>query len=316
MEITDSLFERLQRLEAKFSAMGQDMGSYVEGLIHADYLTYWDYINLDALLSLQQPKTPIPDERIFVMYHQITELYFRLILDAVERIALAQNPDAALLKRQLRRICRYFDILSYSFDVMVDGMDRHEFQVFRMSLLPASGFQSAQFRLIEVVSTDFHLLTHHSLREGLAHETDLDIVFDALYWRQGATELATGKKTLTLKQFELKYRRQIVDTAKTYTSCNLRQLYLRLPEDDQKDPELISLLREHDLHANVRWPLSHYRSAVRHLESKPQVIAATGGTNWQDYLPPKNQRIVFYPELWTHEELDNWGKNLSFRSGL
>ncbi|MFM7154636.1 MAG: tryptophan 2,3-dioxygenase, partial [Bacteroidota bacterium] len=72
--------ERLQLLEEKYAAMGQDMKSYLDGLLYADYLTYWDYIHLDTLLSLQSPRTPVPDERIFIMYHQITELYFRLTL--------------------------------------------------------------------------------------------------------------------------------------------------------------------------------------------------------------------------------------------
>ena len=45
---------------------------------HADFPTYWDYINLDTLLSLQHPVTPFPDEQIFIIYHQTTELYFKL----------------------------------------------------------------------------------------------------------------------------------------------------------------------------------------------------------------------------------------------
>jgi len=73
-------------------------------------------------------------------------------------------------------------------------------------------------------------------------------------------------------------------------------------------PELRTLFREHDLNANVRWPLEHFKSAVQYLDRKPDLIAATGGTNWQKYLPPKNQRVIFYPELWSNEELDSWGK--------
>ena len=99
----------------------------------------------------------------------------------------------------------------------------------------------------------------------------------------------------------------IRDSAEDVKQINIRQLYLSLSPEEQKDEELINLLREHDLNANVRWPLSHYRSAVKHLNRQPEEISATGGTNWQQYLPPKNQRIVFYPELWTEEELEAWG---------
>ena len=76
---------RLKQLQDKYAAMGQDLTSYLDGLLHADFPTYWDYINLDTLLSLQQPVPPFPDEQIFVIYHQITELYFKLSLLEIER---------------------------------------------------------------------------------------------------------------------------------------------------------------------------------------------------------------------------------------
>jgi tryptophan 2,3-dioxygenase len=69
-------------------------------------------------------------------------------------------------------------------------------------------------------------------------------------------------------------------------------------------------MKHHDTNLNVRWPLSHLRSAMRHLNKNSQEIAATGGTNWQDYLPPKNQRIILFPELWSEEELNDWGKKM------
>jgi tryptophan 2,3-dioxygenase len=305
------ILDRLGKLEQKYAAMGQDMKSYLDGLLYADYLTYWDYIHLDTLLSLQSPRTPMPDERIFIMYHQITELYFRLILDAMERLALANPaPDVELFKRQLVRINRYFHQLIDSFDIMVDGMDRDEFLRFRMSLLPASGFQSVQYRKIEIASTDLRQLVHASKREQTADTDDVKTLCSVLYWRSGATELASGQKTLTLRQFEEKYSGDLLRFAEQWPETNLRRLYLMLPAEAQQDEELRNLLREHDLNANVRWALSHYRSAVRYLDAKPKEIAATGGTNWQQYLPPRFQRIVFYPELWTADEMENWGRFL------
>jgi tryptophan 2,3-dioxygenase len=307
MQLTHDMLTRLEKLERKFEVMGQDMQSYLDGLIHADYLTYWDYIHLDTLLSLQRPKTPIPDERIFILYHQITELHFRLILDAYERLAKDETRDLTLFKRQIFRINEYFKVLVNSFGIMVEGLDKDEFLRFRMSLLPASGFQSAQYRMIEIVSTDFHHLLHPSKRGEIAADAPTKEIYEYLYWKKGATELATGKKTLTLRQFEQKYGEELIRLAKRVKDSNIRQLYLQLDEKDRTDEELIGLLREHDLNANVRWPLMHYRSAVRYLNREPDEISATGGTNWQKYLPPKNQRVIFYPELWTDEELDAWG---------
>ncbi len=305
------ILDRLRQLEEKYGAMGQDMKSYLDGLLYADYLTYWDYIHLDTLLSLQNPRTPVPDERIFIMYHQITELYFRLTLDAIAQMS-DKTPTLELFKRQLTRINRYFEQLINSFDIMVDGMDKDEFLRFRMSLLPASGFQSVQYRMIEIASTDMQQLIHVSKRELTADVNDVKLLCSVLYWRSGATELASGKKTLTLRQFEEKYAAELVRFAEEYQGVNLRRLYFKLAPEDRQDAELIALLREHDINANVRWALSHYRSAVRYLDAKPKEIAATGGTNWQKYLPPRFQRVVFYPELWATNELEDWGKYLSF----
>ena len=52
------LVEQLVKLQQKYDVMGQDLSSYLDGLLHADYLTYWDYIHLDTLLSLQTPNPP------------------------------------------------------------------------------------------------------------------------------------------------------------------------------------------------------------------------------------------------------------------
>lgn len=311
MQLTHEILDRLERLEKKYAVMGQDILSYLDGLLYADYLTYWDYIHLDTLLSLQTPRTPIPDEEIFIMYHQITELYFKLIIKAMNQV-LDSPPDVALFKRQLQRLVDYFDHLSSSFGVMIEGMDKEEFLKFRMSLLPASGFQSAQYRMIEIMSTDVKNLVHHSKRDFLdtdiAEPTDF---YPYLYWKYGATELSSGKKTLTLRQFEEKYNEEFHELLQESKTKNLWQAYLKLTKEEQQDEELLTLMKRHDINANVNWPLVHYKAAARYLNRKPMEISATGGTNWQKYLPPKNQRVIFYPEIWTDEELDDWGKGFT-----
>lgn len=78
--IPKEIADRIDQLEEKYRNSGQDLGSYLDGLLHQRFLTYWDYIHLDTLLSLQIPRTHFPDEEVFIMYHQITELYFKLII--------------------------------------------------------------------------------------------------------------------------------------------------------------------------------------------------------------------------------------------
>ncbi|HTJ48157.1 MAG TPA: tryptophan 2,3-dioxygenase family protein [Cyclobacteriaceae bacterium] len=297
------LLEQLKKLQSKYDVMGQDISSYLDGLLYADYLTYWDYIHLDTLLSLQNPKTSFPDEKIFIIYHQITELYFKLILLEIEQIAFNENLTEDFFVTRLNRMIQYFRQLESSFAVMVDGMEKDQFLKFRMALLPASGFQSAQYRLIEICSTSIINITSLSYRESPQHEIKDHI--ENLYWKRGATELASGKKTLTLRQFEEKYMKTFLETAIRYDDCNL----LILQQTKFPDSENVkSRLREFDQLANVLWPLAHLKSAGRYLQKDPEDIKATGGTNWQKYLPPRFQRIIFFPNLWSEAEKAEWGK--------
>jgi tryptophan 2,3-dioxygenase len=299
------ILDKIEQLQSKFKASGQDMLSYLEGLLYADYLTYWEYINLDVLLSLQQPKTSFPDEKIFIIYHQITELYFKLIISEIEQISLQEPITDSFFKNRLERINMYFDHLISSFAMMWKGMEREQFLKFRMSLLPSSGFQSAQYREIELMAADAFNLVSLKNREEHDYHSPADDLFEHLYWQQGAIELATGQKTLTLKNFEIKYGKKLKDIIEGYRRKNLWQKYI---DCSDKSDELTEAMKQLDLKANVFWPLAHYKSAVRYLQKDPVDIAATGGTNWQKYLPPRFQKVIFYPELWTDQEKEEWGK--------
>lgn len=303
--VDPNLLEQLKKLQAKYNVMGQDLSSYLDGLLYSDYLTYWDYIHLDTLLSLQTPKTSFPDEKIFIIYHQITELYFNLILWEIDQIALHDNPTEVFFVDRLNRINRYFFQLKESFSIMVEGMEKDQFLKFRMSLLPASGFQSAQYRVIEISCTDMINLVNVAEREALTEYSDLDQQIKGLYWRSGATELATGKRTLTLQQFEEKYMSTFKAMGLKYRDRNLRKIYLKnFPDSEQ----VIACLRELDELANVLWPLAHMKAAGHYLQKNAKDIKATGGTNWQKFLPPRFQRIFFFPELWSAQEKEEWGK--------
>ncbi len=297
------LFERLRQ---KYALTGQDLSSYLEGLLHARYLTYWDYLHLDTLLSLQQPRTDFADETIFIVYHQITELYFKLIQLELDQLRTGpQTPDAWHLR--LRRLVAYFRQLTTSFDTMVAGMDPQQFLQFRMALLPASGFQSVQFREIELKLTAIQQLVDAAHRTELAQAAP-EQAYPLAYWKQGNREAATNEKTLTLKMFEARYDTELLALAQHTQHTNLRAQWLATPSL-KADPGLGKALRQLDLQANVFWRLAHYKSAVRYLQKDPDVIKATGGTNWQQYLPPRFQQVVYFPEVWTDEELQNWGRD-------
>jgi len=311
MDIKPEIADRIKLLAQKYEAMGQDLTSYLDGLLYSDYLTYWDYIHLDTLLTLQTPRTTFPDEEIFIMYHQITELYFKLSLHELHQIGNAQNLTAEFLTERMRRVNNYFEALTKSFDIMVNGMEKEQFLQFRMALLPASGFQSAQYRMIEICATDFSNLVdkdHRSRYNGTITDSMVEDMFNNIYWKKGATELASGKKTLTLVQFEKKYSSTLIELGKKFRKINVWQKFLQLPEEERKNSALINQLKFFDINVNINWPLVHYKSAVRYLQRNPEDIAATGGTNWQKYLPPRFQKRIFYPALWTEKEIEEWGK--------
>lgn len=301
--------ELVFKLEEKYKSMGQDLASYLEGRLYEDYVPYWDYVRLDTLLTLQKPKTSIPDELIFIMYHQVTELYFKMILHEIEQISACENLTKEYMTEKLRRVNRYFIILTDSFTVMSEGMEPQQFLEFRMALLPASGFQSAQYRKVEIASTEFINLVGKDFRHQFNKDSDITEMYKHIYWQAGATVLSTGEKTLTLQQFEKKYNAELLQSVRDYKNKNVWARYKELSEEDQNDEKLVEMMRNLDLNVNVNWPLAHYKTAVAYLQRDPQDIEATGGTNWQKYLPPRFQKRIFYPELWSEKEIEEWGKS-------
>lgn len=308
MEIQPEIAERIQKLEEKFKNSGQDLASYLDGLLYDRYLTYWDYVSLDTLLSLQKTLTHFPDEKIFVTYHQITELYFKLIIHEQKQIIENESPDAKFFTEKIYRINRYFRILIDSFDVMIKGMEREQFLKFRMALLPASGFQSAQFRMIELYATPMEHLVPFEIREKYSSENSFEDLYENIYWKKGGIDLSSGEKTLTLRQFEKRYTPRFLRIAAEVEGKTLYHKYLSLPEEDRNNEALKKALRKFDSDVNINWPLMHMGAAYRYLNKDNKSLAATGGTNWKEFLPPGFQKNTFFPNLWSQSEFDEWGK--------
>ena len=242
------------------------------------------------------------------MYHQITELYFKLILHEQKQIVDDTSQEVAFFTEKLNRINNYYKALISSFSIMIRGMEREQFLQYRMALLPASGFQSAQYRMIEIYATPLHHLVHESVRDSYSEKDPVEQLYEAIYWKHGATDKVTGEKTLTLKQFEYRYTPRFIRIAKQLHNKTMYHKYLNLPEDARHNKGLVEALKKMDINANVNWPLVHMASAHRYLDRGQESIEATGGTNWKDYLPPSFQKVVFFPEVHTNEELNNWGK--------
>ncbi|WP_428223552.1 tryptophan 2,3-dioxygenase family protein [Flavobacterium sp.] len=304
-------FEDLvKEIDLKYKAIDQKTEAHLEGLLWSKPITYWDYIQTDALLSLQNQRTVFPDENVFIMYHQINELLFKMILWEIKQVSYAKELTTAFFSERLMRISRYFDMLTTSFTIMGDGMEVEQYMKFRHTLTPASGFQSAQYRLIEFCSTDLINLIDYRYRATIDRNTPYSHALEHLYWQAAGKDYKTGEKSYFLKQFEEKYKGLFLSTMEEYNTINLWRKFKELPQNDQADPELIKAMRHYDYTVNITWVMGHYKAAQKYIDNGQGDGEATGGSDWKKYMHPKYQRRIFFPELWSKEELDSWGEHV------
>ena len=305
-----SIEKLTKQLKEKYDSIDQDLETHLEGLLHSKPMNYWDYIQTDALLNLQTQRTILPDEMVFIMYHQINELIFKMILWEIEQVAKEENLTASFFSTKLRRISRYFDMLTSSFNIMRDGMEVEQYMKFRTTLTPASGFQSAQYRKIEFASTELINLIDKKFRATIDRETPYEHALEHLYWQAAGKDYNTGKKSYLLKSFESKYKEDFISFTKYYNTRNLWSKFKELPQDVKTDKDLIGAMRHYDHTVNIQWVMAHYNAANHYLKINGETAEATGGSEWTKYMHPKYQRRIFFPDVWTKEELENWGKNL------
>ena len=297
----------LDNLEQKFDSINQKTDTYLEGLLWSKPLTYWDYIQTDALLNLQTQRTTLPDEMVFIMYHQVNELLFKMILWEMKQICHDTHLQTPVFTDKLMRISRYFDMLTTSFDIMGDGMSVEQYLKFRNTLTPASGFQSAQYRLIEFSSTDLINLIDHRFRDTIDRNTPYDHAFEHLYWQAAGKDYKTGEKSFLILEFERKYKAEFLRHMQEYNTINIWQKFKQLPISDQSNQDLINAMRHFDKTVNIIWVMGHLNTAKKYIESGPGPHEATGGSDWKKYMHPKYQRRIFFPELWSEQELKHWG---------
>ena len=300
----------LNQIDSKFEAINQKTDTQLEGLLWSKPITYWDYIQTDALLSLQTQRTTLPDEMVFIMYHQVNELIFKMILWEMQQVSYAENITNHFFKERLERISRYFEMLTTSFEIMENGMEVEQYMKFRNTLTPASGFQSAQYRLIEFCATDLINLIDYRYRDSIDRTTSYEFAFDHLYWQAAGKNYTTGKKSFFLEEFERKYKNVFLSHMQEYNTINIWQKFQQLPLDEQKNQELIKAMRHFDHTVNITWVMQHLNVAMKYIDhSGIGDGAATGGSDWKKYMHPKYQRRIFFPELWSTDELTNWGES-------
>lgn len=298
------------QLKEKYGKIGLDLSTHLEGLLYSKPMNYWDYIQTDALLNIQTQRTTLPDEMVFIMYHQINELLFKMILWEIDQVATKDDLQAHFFSSKLMRISRYFDMLTSSFDIMREGMEVEQYNKFRITLAPGSGFQSAQYRKIEFASTELINLIDNRFRETIDRNTPYEHAFDHLYWQAAGKDYKTGKKSYLLTSFEDKYKEEFIRFTKFYNTHNLWSKFKELPQEVKNDQDLIHAMRHYDHTVNIKWVMAHYNTANHYLNIGGETAEATGGSEWVKYMHPKYQRRIFFPDLWTEQELQDWGKDI------
>jgi tryptophan 2,3-dioxygenase len=242
-------------------------------------LTYGSYLKIDELLALQQPQSEPPhhDELLFIIIHQVYELWFRQMLHEIEA-AIRHLGEDDLLKvgKNFKRIHAIQRLLEQQVDVL-ETMTPQEFNAFRDRLNPASGFQSAQFREIEFLSgvgrTAYLKFLEPTAGERLRLERRLTepTLYDEL------------KRYLARRGFAVAPSVELVQTFKAiYDHADERyDLYLLLEEFIEFDERFLL------------WRGRHVRMVERMIGMKP----GTGGSLGVAYLE-KTLSKKFFPELW------------------
>lgn len=298
------------QLKKKYEAIDQDTNVYLEGLLHSKPINYWDYIQTDALLNLQVQRTVFPDENVFIMYHQVNELLFKMVLSELTQIANNNQIDVNTFTEKVLRISRYFDVLTSSFSIMKDGMDVDQYNKFRTTLTPASGFQSAQYRKIEFASTEINNLIDKRFRAKFDINNTTEFTFDHLYWQAAGKNYKTGKKTYTLSAFEARYKNEFIRFIETYKHVNLWSKFKGLKQQDLCNTDLVNAMKHYDYTVNIKWVMAHYETANHYLKINGKSAEATGGSEWVKYMHPKYQKRIFFPDLWTEKEKEEWGTSI------
>src|SRR2546429_4849806 len=258
----------------------------------ADDLDYKGYLKLDELLKLQQPLADPPshDETLFIIVHQVFELWFKLVLHEIDKIFEILDQDNVIeSERLIRRLTSIIRLFIPKLSVL-ETMMPSDFIQFRDRLRPASGFQSVQFRQIEFASglKDGKYLGMFKNDPAAAARLEKRLAEPAFWEHFTALLHRRGYTTDT----EESQRQGIVSIYKRDGEHALRVLCEAMIEYD----EMFSLWREH-----------HIRMAQRMIGSKPgtgqQLVETTYGkagpmgTHGVDYLVQTLTKR-FFPVLW------------------
>ncbi len=256
---------------------------------------YWTYHKLEALLSCKKPLTASKDEDLFIAVHQMCELAFNQMIMDLERVLAAfstalQDPTDSILGNT-EEACYFFQRVLRLYEIAVSTMPilgtMRAFAEFRTSIGPTSGFQSFQFRHLEIMS-------------GVQK-----------YWK-GGTQDAMGHPHVAETEFDHRYGVDITTWLEHHRDHSLAAYYqvlLQRVQGDAQSQRVTSLLQQHPSvqpllrcmnsydELQTRFHRAHLGLAIQQLELVG-VEYGTGGTSFRDYLAKYDKQVApLFPGL-------------------
>ena len=254
-------------------------------------MSYGDYLQLDAILSAQRPLSPDHNEMLFIVQHQTSELWMKLMLHELRAaIACVAADQMAPAFKMLARVSKIMEQLVHAWDVLAT-MTPPEYSAIRPYLANSSGFQSAQYRCIEFALGN----KNPSMLKPHAHQPELLAMVQAAFdapslYDQSLRLLARRGLSLPASHLERDWTRPYEP------SMEVQAAWLQVYRQPQQHWDLYQLGEElTDLEDAFRlWRFRHVTTVERVIGFK----RGTGGTGGVSYLR-KMLDVVLFPEIWS-----------------
>jgi tryptophan 2,3-dioxygenase len=254
-------------------------------------MSYGDYLSLDAILSAQHPRSPDHNEMLFIVQHQTSELWMKLMLHELRAaiVHLAKDELSPAFK-MLARVSKIMEQLVHAWDVLAT-MTPPEYSAIRPYLDSSSGFQSHQYRCIEFAlgNKNAAMLKPHAHRPDLLAQVQVAFVTPSLY--------DEALRLLARRGISIPTSHQERDWSMPYAaSSEVEAAWLVVYRQPEKYWDLYQLGEElTDLEDAFRlWRFRHVTTVERVIGFK----RGTGGTGGVSYLR-KMLDVVLFPEIWS-----------------
>jgi tryptophan 2,3-dioxygenase len=261
------------------------------GVLTKEQISYGDYVYLDVLLSAQKPRSPAPDEILFIIEHQVTELWMKLVIFEFRRaLHFIREDQLEYASKTLVRIARVLEQMTNAWDVM-RTMTPSEFMQFRGYLEQTSGFQSYQYRTIEFIAGNRNaaLLHPYASRPDILAELEAVLETPSLY---DEVLRMLGRRGFDIGSDATRSNWRETRAPNDSVLSSWRRIYEE-PEQNLAVYHFAERLVDVEDYFR-RWRFNHLTTVERIIGMK----VGTGNSSGAPYLR-RMLEVVLFPELWS-----------------